>query len=188
MSAVVTHQFEFIPILTFFQEGTPWFVLSGVAEAAGIEWGESVASRLDEDDYRFAELKTSEGRRWVTVVSLAGLFAVIRLSGERTNADRFKSWINTMVLPSILSQASATLLSQPSRRGLHTTTEIAGSLGIHPNTLGKRVQHLKTPRYGELCPVVASNTEAVVSQWWWNEAGRTAVLRFFGKQTVAAWA
>ena len=65
------------------------------------------------------------------------------------------------------------------RDGMRSTSEIAVRLGIHASTLGRRVKHLKTGAHGEWHPAVGQTSEAVVDRWWWNEAGRDAVMREF---------
>jgi len=89
------------------------------------------------------------------------------------------------VLPSVpLDGKVPTLLPSPAREGLHSTSEIAAHLGVSPNCIGRRAKHLKLARHGEWRPAVALHSGKAVSQWWWNEAGRRAVMREFGASSA----
>jgi hypothetical protein len=85
----------------------------------------------------------------------------------------------------MVSGVSANVLPVRPRDGLHSTSEVAETLSIHPGTLGKRVSHLKIEQYGEWHPAVAQVSEVVIDRWWWNGAGRRAVLAEFGFSAAA---
>ncbi len=67
---------------------------------------------------------------------------------------------------------------------MQSTSEIADGLGVHACTLGRRVKHLRTEMHDEWHPAVGATSEAVVDRWWWNGAGRDAVLRAFSGSGV----
>ena len=177
MSNVFPLNFYSNTVRVIVQDGAPWFVLEDIRTAVGAErW--KYADRLDEDEKAVAELGTDEGARRVAVVNLSGLYTVVG-AGDRAVAKGFKRWITAEILPSILSRGSATVLPPRPPGGVHSTSEIADSLGVHPGTLGRRVKHLRTERHGASRPAVGTGSEAPVERWWWNEAGRDAVLREF---------
>ena len=165
------------------QGGAPWFVLDDLRSALGIDGFVKPADGLYDDEKTVAEVGTDDGRRRVVVVNLSGLYAVIE-NGHPVLKGRFRQWITAEVLPSILPRGSATVLPPRPAGAMHSTSEIADSLGIHASPLGKRVKHLKTGAHGEWHPAVGAASEAVVHRWWWNEAGRDAVLREFGARNA----
>ena len=138
----------------------------------------NVADRLDDEEKTVADIKTAHGRLRVVAVNLSGLYAAIALYRDGV-AKPFKRWITADVLPSIPNHGSATLLPPVVRDGRSSTSDLARHVGMSPGKLGRRVKHLKTPQHGELRAAVGLVSEKPVEQWWWNAAGRDAVLREF---------
>ena len=178
MSSIFPHHYGSTTVRVIVQDGVPWFVLGDIRSALGVGPGVNVADRLDDEEKTVAEIKTAHGRLRVVAVNLSGLYAILARHREIT-AKPFKRWITSEVLPSIPNYGSATLLPPVVRDGLSSTSDIASCVGMSPGKLGRRVKHLKTPLHGELRAAVGLVSEKPVEQWWWNAAGRDAVLREF---------
>jgi len=179
MSSITTLHFGSSTVRVIVQDGAPWFLLDDIRSAVGVDPRRNVADSLDDDDKTVAEVDTPEAWPHVAVVNLPGLYAVAAL-GERARAAPFKRWIADEALPLLLrSSGTATVLPPRPPGRMHSTSEIADGLGVHASTLGRRVKHLKTGAHGERHRAVGQTSEAVVDRWWWNEAGRDAVLREF---------
>ena len=180
MQAVIPLRFESNTVQAFVHDGEPWFVLPCLRDVLVIAPGKRISTHLDDAERGFAVISTPEGQRRLVVLNLSGLHTVVSL-GEPATAQRFRRWIAAEALPALLSLPSATLLPQPPREGLFSTTEIAEDIGMLPTTLGRRAKRLKRHEYGEWRPAIGMYSEAVIEQWWWNAAGRRAVLRKFAK-------
>ena len=178
MSSIFPHHYGSTTVRVIVQDGAPWFVLDDIRAALGGGPWVHVADELDDDEKTVAEITTAQGRFRVVAVNLSGLYAALALHRD-VAAKPFKRWITAEVLPSIPNHGSATLLPPVVRNGLSSTSDIASCVGMSPGKLGRRVKHLKTPQHGELRAAVGLVSEKPVEQWWWNAAGRDAVLREF---------
>lgn len=60
----------------------------------------------------------------------------------------------------------------------YTTTEIAKSAGVTPQKAGKvaNSRGLKVPGHGEVRLSKSNHSEKHIEQWYWNEAGKAALL------------
>ena len=180
MSSIFPHHYGSTTVRVIVQDGAPWFLLDDIRSAVGVDPRRNVADSLDDGDKTVAEVDTPEAWPHVAVVNLPGLRAVAAF-GERARAAPFERWIADEALPLLLrSSGTATVLPPRPPGRMHSTSEIADGLGVHASALGRRVSHLKTEGHGEWRPAVGAASEAVVDRWWWNGAGRDAVLREFG--------
>jgi hypothetical protein len=148
----------------------------------GIDRWLVTASRLNDNEREVFAVRSVMGVRWESVVNLFGVCSVAAF-GEPTISRRFVQWAKVDAVPFILSPRSAALVQRQSQDDLYSTTEIAEALDIHPIMLGKLTKHLKVKMYGERHPAPALYNDAVIEQWFWNEAGRAAVLREFGRSS-----
>jgi prophage antirepressor-like protein len=182
MSNIVPHQFGSTIIRVIDHDGMPWFISDDIRAAIGVAWL-NVAEHLGDDEKAVANIKTPSGPRRVVVINLPGLYAAI--AHHRTRMGKvLKRWINAELLPSIVSSGTATVLPPRPRDGLSSTSEMAHLVGMSPGKLGRRVKRLKTAKHGEWHPVVGANSDKAVEQWFWNAAGRRAVLNEFYPSVV----
>ena len=178
MSSIFPHHYGSTTVRVIVQDGAPWFVLDDIRAALGPGPWVNVADRLDDEEKTVAEIKTAHGRFRVVAVNLSGFYAALALHRDVV-AKPFKRWITAEVLPSIPNHGSVILLPPVVRDGRSSTSDLARHVGMSPGKLGRRVKHLKTPQHGELRAAVGLVSEKPVEQWWWNAAGRRAVLREF---------
>lgn len=92
-----------IRVLT--RNGDPWFVLTDVCVVLGLVNSSDVSARLDDDEKGVATIDTPGGPQEVTVISEPGLYNVTRTS-RKSEAKRFRRWIDHEVLPSIRKTGS----------------------------------------------------------------------------------
>jgi hypothetical protein len=168
-------------IRMFAQDGTPWFALPDLCGVLGIDDIKSTVKLLAEYECVAAMLPMSAGQREiVAAVNLSGFCTVVRHSRCRETAQSLKRLVMTKVAPSARLLDEPILLAPQPEEQLTSTSELADTLGLAPQTLGRRVRHLKTAGHGELRPALGRDSNRPISQWWWNSAGRAAVLREFG--------
>lgn len=88
------------PVRVLERDGEAWFVLPDVCAALAITNHRNATARLDEDEKGVHTVDTPGGPQPITVVSEAGLYALI-LTSRKPAAKRFKRWITHEVLPAI---------------------------------------------------------------------------------------
>lgn len=94
---------EFGKVRTLTINKEPWFVLKDICTALGMGKNRAAdtAKRLDKDEYDLTVLTDSVGREQkVYIVNESGLYAVI-LRSDKPEAQAFRKWITSEVLPSI---------------------------------------------------------------------------------------
>lgn len=104
-------------------DGSLWFIASEVASILSYSDSYEMTKKLDDDEKanrRIAGL----GRRGVTTISEAGLYAAI-LSSQKAEAKPFKRWVTHEVLPSIRKTGSYQIDEGTRARLRHET------VGIH---------------------------------------------------------
>ncbi len=88
------------------EQGEPWFVLSDICKALGLDNATKVKARLDEDELQVVDLKALnqiQGNKYndlVNIVNESGLYSVV-LRSDKPAAKPFKKWVTAEVLPSI---------------------------------------------------------------------------------------
>ena len=88
------------------EQGEPWFVLSDICKALGLDNATKVKARLDEDELQVVDLKALnqiQGNKYndlVNIVNESGLYSVV-LRSDKPEAKPFKKWVTAEVLPSI---------------------------------------------------------------------------------------
>ena len=95
-------QFEETPVRTFLINNEPWFHLTDVCRAAGLNNASLAKRRLNiEDTDTLANVKGVEGRGAnATIINESGMYDVI-LDSRKPQAKRFRRWVITEVLPMI---------------------------------------------------------------------------------------
>jgi prophage antirepressor-like protein len=100
MSNIVALAFEQTPVRTVERSGEIWWVLIDVCKVLEIGNHRDVARRLDDDEKGVDTIDTLGGPQQTTIVSEAGLYAVIQQS-RKPIARRFDRWVRHDVLPQI---------------------------------------------------------------------------------------
>lgn len=95
-----------VEVRTLMIDGDPWFVLNDLCKVLEIANPYNVASRIDQDALRKAEVIDSMGRTQETsIVNESGMYeVVIRSNGEI--AKHFRRWLTNEVLPTIRKTGS----------------------------------------------------------------------------------
>nr|DAN67008.1 MAG TPA: repressor domain protein [Caudoviricetes sp.] len=95
---------EFGQVRTVTIDNEPYFVGKDVAEILGYQNGSRDINRhVDEEDRQNYQNGTFESPRGMTVINESGLYSLI-LSSKLPAAKKFKHWVTSEVLPSILKQ------------------------------------------------------------------------------------
>ncbi|MFN4097407.1 MAG: Bro-N domain-containing protein, partial [Sphingomonas sp.] len=83
------------------RNGEPWFVLADVCAEIGIGNPSDAARRLDDDERDALDIIDPIGRtQRATIINESGLYSLI-LTSRKPEAQRFKKWVTSEVLPSI---------------------------------------------------------------------------------------
>lgn len=94
-------------------DGEVWFVAKDVCDILGIINPSDAVKDFDEDEKGIAKIYTIHGMQGMTVISVAGLYALIIKSGcttcRRREARQFSWWITHKVLPTIRKTGSYSL-------------------------------------------------------------------------------
>lgn len=114
MSDIIPFEFETRPVRVALDErGEPWFVAADVCTALELPDTHKAVARLDADEKGRNSIPTPGGPQEMTVVSEAGLYALV-LGSRKASAKRFKRWVTHEVLPSIRKTGGySALAAQP---------------------------------------------------------------------------
>lgn len=92
---------QFGNIRTVTIHGEPWFVGKDIAEALGYTNSrDALTKRVDDEDKGVAKCDTPSGAQTMTIINESGLYSLI-LSSKLPNANKFKRWVTSEVLPTI---------------------------------------------------------------------------------------
>lgn len=92
---------EFGSVRTILMDSEMWFVGKDVANSLGYTNPQrAIRDHVDEADKGVTELVTPGGKQKMPVINESGLYALI-LASKLPNAQRFKHWITSEVLPSV---------------------------------------------------------------------------------------
>src|SRR5690349_1151586 len=122
----------------------PWFVHDDVCRVLGLPNATAAATCLDDYERSVATVSTPTGARQDSLVSLSGLYCLVAWSPDRAAARSFKRWVAAEIVPNLPARCEVVALPVKAEEGLHSTTEIAGTLRMSPSTLGRKAKHLKT--------------------------------------------
>ena len=87
-------------------QGEPWFIVSDLCRALGLDNPTYVVSRLDDDEHGLVTVQGSPSQ--TNAVNESGLYSLI-LTSRKPEAKRFKKWVTSEVLPSIRKTGSYSL-------------------------------------------------------------------------------
>lgn len=125
---------EFGSIRSVEQNGEPWFVGKDVAEALGYGNPQrAIRDHVDALDKGVTEMVTPGGKQQMPIINESGLYSLI-FSSKLEDAQRFKRWVTSEVLPSI-------------RKNDHYMTPAALREAIlNPDTVIQLCQQIKAER------------------------------------------
>jgi prophage antirepressor-like protein len=91
------------------RDGNPWFVLADVCKVLGLGNPSAVAARLDPDEkdtlISNEGIRSGPGNPNVTLINESGLHALV-MSSRKPAAKRFRKWVTSEVIPSVLRTGS----------------------------------------------------------------------------------
>jgi len=87
------------------KDGEPWFVAKDVAEILDIKNYRDTLTNYPEEEKGVATTDTLGGKQTVSIISEAGLYRMI-FQSRKENAEKFKTWVFSEVLPSIRKTGS----------------------------------------------------------------------------------
>lgn len=82
------------------KDGQVWFVASDICNALGLKNPRQAVAKLDDDERGVTTMDTLGGRQQVSTINESGLYSLI-FSSRKAEAQRFKKWITSVVIPSI---------------------------------------------------------------------------------------
>ena len=168
------------------RDGEAWFVLNDICRALGVANPRQAARRLDDDEKGVISNDTLGGRQPLTIVSEAGLYALI-LSSRKPEARRFKRWVTHEVLPALrrtgvydMRQAEPVdrllpYLHDHQLRVLHALEAVADDTGLVavgrlPMISGLSIEKIRR----------TLNMFEVLSVIWWETPDLVRLRRRFG--------
>ena len=87
-------------VRTITRDGEPWFVLADLCKVLDLSAPHMVAKRIADDMKGRSSISTLGGVQRVTIVSEAGMYAVIMRS-DKPESEPFRRWVTSEVLPTI---------------------------------------------------------------------------------------
>jgi hypothetical protein len=100
MTTELAYQFEEEPVRVVIIAGNPWFVASDIAKALGYRSANDMTRNLHEDERGTHIVRTPSGDQEMNIVSESGMYAAV-FKSRRAEAERFRKWVTSDVLPSI---------------------------------------------------------------------------------------
>ena len=120
-------------VRTITRDGEPWFVLADLCKVLDLSSPHKVAERIADDMKDRSSIPTLGGVQRVTIVSEAGMYAVIMRS-DKPESEPFRRWVTSEVLPSIR------------KRGGYLTPEATEAALTDPDFIIRLATDLKTER------------------------------------------
>lgn len=105
MNAVISYQFEEEPVRVVMILGDPWFVASDLAKALGYREARDMTRNLHDDEKGTHIVCTLGGDQEMNIISESGMYAAV-FKSRREEAERFRKWVTSVVLPSIRKTGS----------------------------------------------------------------------------------
>lgn len=87
-------------VRTITRDGEPWFVLADLCKVLDLSAPHMVAKRIADDMKGRSLISTLGGSQEMTIVSEAGMYAVIMRS-DKPESEPFRRWVTSEVLPTI---------------------------------------------------------------------------------------
>ncbi|WP_081988755.1 MULTISPECIES: BRO-N domain-containing protein [unclassified Sphingomonas] len=104
-TALMSYQFEEEPVRVVMILGDPWFVASDLARALGYSHAPHMARVLHDDEKGVHIVDTPGGPQEMNIISESGMYAAV-FKSRREEAERFRKWVTSVVLPSIRKTGS----------------------------------------------------------------------------------
>ncbi len=134
MDIKVFENSEFGSVRTVLIDGEPYFVGKDVAEILGYKRQRDAISRhVDDEDKGAVKFSTPGGVQDLTVINESGMYNLV-LSSKMPNANKFKRWVTSEILPSIR------------KHGAYMTPEKLEEVLLNPDTLIRLATELKEER------------------------------------------
>jgi prophage antirepressor-like protein len=113
MSILQSFQYSDYSVRTTIVDGVPWFVAKDLCGVLGISKYRDAVSRLDDDERGSVKVDTLGGKQELATVSESGMYALV-LRSRKSEAQAFRKWITSEVLPSIRKTGGYSAIAQPS--------------------------------------------------------------------------
>ncbi len=94
---------QFGTVRTLMKDGQPWFVGKDVAHILGYaDLNKAIAMHVDDEDKKLNDKTSSSfGQRGATLINESGFYSLV-LASRLPDAKKFKRWLTSEVLPSIM--------------------------------------------------------------------------------------
>ena len=142
------------PVRIVTKDGESWFVAKDVADALGYRDAANMTRNLDDDEKgtQIVSIRSAsevQQNRELAVINESGLYAVI-LRSRRKEAQRFKKWVTSEVLPSIRKHGGYSVgqedLPEELVATLHRTIKENALPALHYYDRLTEHDHWKSPR------------------------------------------
>lgn len=100
MNDLIPFTYQGTNVRTVLIDDEPWFVLTDLCKVLEIRNARDVAARLADDMKGVGSIDTLGGTQRMTIVSEAGMYAVIMRS-DKPQSEPFRRWVTSEVLPQI---------------------------------------------------------------------------------------
>jgi prophage antirepressor-like protein len=101
-------QFDSKNIRLIFKNGEPWFIASDVAKLLEIQNARQNVAKYPDSEKGVCSIYTPGGEQKLTIINEPGLYRMI-FQSRVSEAEKFKTWVFSEVLPSIRKTGSYTL-------------------------------------------------------------------------------
>lgn len=160
MHEVQVFKFEANEVRTVVIEEEVWFVGKDVAQSLGYsDLNKAIAMHVDDEDKKLNDKTSSSfGQRGATLINQSGVISLV-LSSKLPSARKFKRWVTTEVIPSVL------------KHGAYLTEQKIEEVLTNPDTIIRLATDLKkelheklllTQRVNELQPK-ADYTDSILN-------------------------
>ncbi len=107
-SAPILFNFKSTEVRTIEKDGLIWFVASDIAKALNYRDADNMTRIIDDDERGTHSMSTLEGNQELTVINESGLYHAL-FKSRKPEAQAFRKWVTTEVLPAIRKTGSYTL-------------------------------------------------------------------------------
>ncbi|RDF88646.1 hypothetical protein DQM10_06810 [Leuconostoc mesenteroides subsp. mesenteroides] len=108
MNKVETFNFETNEVRTVVIDEEVWLVAKDVAKTLGYSrTADAIKAHVDEEDKGVGKIQTPGGMQQMTVINQSGVIS-LALSSKLPSARKFKRWVTSEVIPSVLKNGSYT--------------------------------------------------------------------------------
>lgn len=108
MNKVETFNFETNEVRTVVIDEEVWLVAKDVAKTLGYSrTADAIKAHVDEEDKGVGKIQTPGGMQQMTVINQSGVIS-LSLSSKLPSARKFKRWVTSEVIPSVLKNGSYT--------------------------------------------------------------------------------